>query len=163
MSKGDKEGFFRRMRTSENPGFEITMFSVSIAVALFVLTAIGFVTYYYVKGQVSHYTTAEVNEGTVTGTAVEVDDEESEPVETLPPDGNMIINEDNIFDFSEELKDAEFAYTTSAVNLRAEASLTSTVLMKIDFGQLVKMVEYDGGEWARWMGRADQGAREKPR
>ncbi|MBO6108886.1 MAG: SH3 domain-containing protein [Eubacterium sp.] len=147
--KEARDGFFSRMRHSKNPGFEITMFSISIAVALAVLVGVIMVAWYYFKGQAAHYTDEEVNAGSVTQAAVEVDVEDSEPVETIDPNSDAIINEDNIFDADEALKDAEFAYTTSDVNLRSDPSLTgSEVLLKIVMGEKVGMVEYDGGEWA---------------
>lgn len=149
MDKDTKKyGFFEKMKRSDRPGFEIAMFSISVAVALAVLVGIFMVGWYYYKGQAAHFTDEEVNAGSVTQAAVEVDKEEEEPVQTIDPNSDMIINEDNIFEGDEELKDAEFAYTTSAVNLREEASLTSNVLYKIPFGEKVTMISYDGKEWA---------------
>lgn len=149
MKEKRKSGFFNRMLKGEHPAFEITMFSVSIAVALAVLVGVIWVGYYYVKGQTSHFTEEEVNAGTVTDSAVEVDKEEVEPVETLPPDGDAIINEDTINTADEDLKNADSAYTTSTVNLRQDAALTATVLAKIPLGAKVTILKYDGKEWAK--------------
>ena len=144
-----KIGFFGRMLRSEHAAFEITMFTVSIAVSLFVLIGVIWVGYYYVKGQTSRFTEEEVNAGSVTESAVEIDEEESEPVETQAPNGEVIINEDNMYNAEEELKDADEAFTTSTVNLRNDASLTADVLLKIPFGAKVSMIEFDGKEWAK--------------
>ena len=142
-------GFFSRMRKSDKPGFEISMFSISVALSLFMLVAIVLVGWYYIKGQAGHYTDEEVNAGSVTQSAVEVDNKEEEPVPTVDPNSDVIINEDNVFDGDEELKTAEFAYTTSDVNMRSDASLTSAVIAKVPFGAEVKMISYDGKEWAK--------------
>ena len=146
-----KRGFFGRMLKAERPKLEITMFFISIIVAGLLLVGVVWIGYYYIKGQTNRYTDKEVNAGTVTESAVEIDEEEEiEPVETIAPDGDMIINEDNVFDNTAELKDATEAYTTSDVNLRSEASLTAPVLLKVPISTLVNIVEYDGeGEWVK--------------
>ena len=144
-----KSGFFSRMKKSDNPKFEISMFSISVALSLFVLVGLIMVGWYYYKGQSAHYTDEEVNAGSVTQGAVEVDKKEEEPVPTVDPNSDAIINDENTFDADEELKDAEYAYTTSDVNMRGDASLTAPVLMKVPFGAKVKMVSYDGKEWAK--------------
>lgn len=146
-----KHGFFGRMLRADKPALEVTMFFISIIVAGLMLVGIIWVGYYYIKGQTNRYTDKEVNAGTVTEAAVEIDEDEIEPVETIePPEGNMIVNEDNVFDSSAELKDATEAYTTSDVNLRAEPSLTAEVLSKVPISTLVQIVEYDGkGDWAK--------------
>ena len=147
MSK-KKYGFFGRMKRSDNPAFEIGMFSISVAIALAVLCGVLLVGWLYIKGRNARYTEEEVNAGTVTQAAVEVDKTEEEPVPTVDPNADMIEN-DQLIDYDEELKTASFAYTTSDVNLRMEPSLTSAVIMKLPFGTMVDMVSYDGKEWAK--------------
>ena len=143
-----KYGFFGRMKRSDNPAFEIGMFSISVAIALAVLVGVLLVGWWYIKGQTNRYTEEEVNAGTVTQAAVEVDKTEEEPVQTVDPNQDMIEN-DSLIDYDEELKTASTAYTTSDVNMRAEPSLTATVLMKVPLGTLVNMVSYDGKDWAK--------------
>ena len=147
MSKKEY-GFFSRMKKSDNPAFEIGMFSISIAIALAVLVGVLLVGWWYLKGQSNRYTEEEVNAGTVTQAAVEVDTTEEEPVQTIDPNQDMIENDD-LIDYDDELKNADFAYTTSDVNMRAEAALTASVLMKVPFGTEVGIVSYDGGDWAK--------------
>ncbi len=147
MSK-KKYGFFGRIKRSDNPAFEIGMFSISIAISLAVLVGVVLVAWFFIKGQTNRYTEEEVNAGTVTQAAVEVDKTEEEPVQTVDPNQEMIENDD-LVDFDEELKTAEYAYTTSDVNLRMEPSLTSTVIMKVPFGATVDMIKYDGDDWAK--------------
>ncbi|MCR4604573.1 MAG: SH3 domain-containing protein [Eubacterium sp.] len=142
-----KQSFFGKMLRSENPKFEITMFTVSIAVALAVLFATIWVGYYYIKGQTGRFSSEEVNANSVTGTSVEV--EEKEPVDTPVPSGDTFVNEDDFNDVDEGLKTADIAYTTSDVNLREQPSLTATVLAKVPYGKKVDMVSFDGKEWAK--------------
>ncbi len=143
-----KNGFFSRMRKSDNPAFEIGMFSISVAIALAVLVGVLLVGWWYIKGQTNRYTEEEVNAGTVTQAAVEVDKTEEEPVQTVDPNQDMIEN-DELNEYEDELKNADFAYTTSDVNMRSEASLTASVISKVPFGTEVKMISYDGGDWAK--------------
>ncbi len=143
-----KYGFFGRIKRSDNPAFEIGMFSISIAISLAVLVGLVLVAWFYIKGQTNRYTEEEVNAGTVTQAAVEVDKTEEEPVQTVDPNQEMIENDD-LIDYEDELKTAEYAYTTSDVNLRSEPSLTALVVMKVPFGASVDMISYDGGDWAK--------------
>ena len=147
MKKDKKYGFFGRMLRSENPRFEITMFTVSIAVALAVLFAIIWIAFYWLKGQTGRFSASDVNANTVTGTSVEV--EENEPVKTPVPSGDVVVNEEDFSDIDEELKNASFAFTTSDVNMRAEPSLTALVIAKLPFGTRVDMISFDGKEWAK--------------
>ncbi|MBO5488358.1 MAG: SH3 domain-containing protein [Eubacterium sp.] len=139
--------FFSNMKNDEHRVFEITMFSVSSVVALVVVACcIMLGSLYFNNG--NQISDEEANAGSVTGTAV-TEREEAEP--TATPDSNSVIHEDDFnSDIDEELANSEYAYTTTNVNMRSEASLTAGVLVKVPSSTKVKVVKLtDDKEWCQ--------------
>lgn len=144
----EKKNFFNRMKTSEHKGFEISMFAISVALALAVLITAVWIGVYIHNANSSKITDAEADEGSVTGSAV-VADEDDDPQETPIPDQDAIVsdNEDYDDEVDPDLKDAEYGFTTAVVNLRSEASLTASVIVKVPMGARVKLISMTKDNW----------------
>lgn len=142
--KKDKKGFFARMLSSEHKIFETSMFSISVILSLVLVVGIWFsVSKMYFNND--KITDEEADASVVTGSVVAV---RESPEPTLPPSGNMMINEDDMgTDVDEELANASEGYTTSTVNMRSEPSLTATVVTKVPASTKVKFIKLHKKEW----------------
>jgi uncharacterized protein YgiM (DUF1202 family) len=150
-----KGNFFQRLKNEEHRGFEITMFSISICVAAAVLvTAILLIAYLH-KANSTKISDEEVNATNVTESAVTVTEEPSEE----PYDNAIVHGNEEDFDddeADEELKNSDYGYTTTTVNMRSEGSLTATVVIKVPAGEKVEFVELQ--EDNKWMKVTYQGS-----
>lgn len=141
----NKKGFINKIKTSEHKGFEISMFVISVVLAMAVVITVVWIGVYLQKANATKITDEEADAGSVTESAV-VADKDEEPLST--PDGNIIERDDDFEDdIDEELKDAEYAYTTAVVNLRSTASLTASVITKVPMGVRVKLVRMTKDNW----------------
>ena len=135
--KKDKKGFFARMLSSEHKIFEVSMFSISVILSLVLVVGISYAAskIYFNDNEI---TEEEADASSATGTSVTV---RESPEPTLPPSGNMMINEDDLgTDIDDELAKAAEGYTTSTVNMRSEPSLTATVVTKVPMSTKVKFI-----------------------
>ncbi len=132
-----KVNFFEKMKTAEHRGFEISMFAVSILMAVVVLISIVMLGIYWGKGS-SNTVSDDGADDMATSSAVTVDNDEDSAVATQPPE-NPIISEDDFGSSDEDLKAGEFAYTTAYVNMRSEASLSASVVTKVPSGTKLKL------------------------
>ncbi len=141
-----KENFFNRLKNEEHRAFEITMFAVSVCVALVVLTSVVIVFAYFQKARGERISEEEVNATNVTDAAITVTEEpEGTPFDPVIK-GNEEDFDDNEVD--EDLKNSKVGYTTATVNLRDKGSLTAAVLMKVPAGSKVKLLGLqDDNEW----------------
>lgn len=140
-----KVNFFEKMKTAEHRGFEISMFAVSILMAVVVLISIVMLGIYWGKGS-SNTVSDDGTDDMATSSAVTVDNDEDSAVATQPPE-NPIISEDDFGSSDEDLKAGEFAYTTAYVNMRSEASLSASVVTKVPSGTKLKLLELEKEEW----------------
>lgn len=142
--KKDKKGFFARMLSSEHKIFETSMFSISVILSLVLVIGISFsVSKMYFNDD--KITDEEADASAVTGSVVSV---RESPEPTLPPSGNMMINEDDLgMDVDDELANASEGYTTSTVNMRSEPSLTAAVVTKVPASTKVKFIKLHKKEW----------------
>lgn len=142
--KKEKKGFFAKMLSSEHRVFETSMFGISVILSLALVIGIG----YYVN--ITYFdnnviTDEEANASSVTEGALTVS-ETPEPVAT--PDGNVVETEEDFgADIDEELVNAKEGYTTTTVNMRSEASLTSSVVVKVPMGQKLTFIKLHDKEW----------------
>ncbi|MCR5691456.1 MAG: SH3 domain-containing protein [Eubacterium sp.] len=136
--------FFSKMKNDEHRVFEITMFSVSSVVALVVLVCIIMLGNFYLNHS-DDITDEEANAGSVTESAI-TETEQPEAIPTKNPE--LVVHEDDDSEIDEDLATAEYAYTTTNVNMRAEMNLTADVLDKVPSGTKVKVVKLsDDKEW----------------
>ena len=145
---GDKINFFQKLKNEENSGLEITMFSISVVVAVFVLACIVTLGVLLHKANANRITDEEANANNVTGASVTVTEQP-----TASPETNAIVagNEEDFGtdDVDDELKNADSAYTTASVNLRSEPSLTASVVTKVPAATKVKVSGLDDSN--KWM------------
>lgn len=145
---GDKINFFQKLKNEENSGLEITMFSISVVVAVFVLACIVTLGVLLHKANANRITDEEANANNVTGASVTVTEQP-----TASPETNAIVagNEEDFGtdDVDNELKNADSAYTTASVNLRSEPSLTASVVTKVPAATKVKVSGLDDSN--KWM------------
>lgn len=141
----EKNNFFQKMRTAEHKGFEISMFVISLVLALAVVVSVVWIGIYFRNSNAAKVTEAEANAGSVTESAVVAD--EKEPMST--PDGNAVISDTDYYDndIDPDLKDAKAGYTTAVVNLRSSASLTASVVTKVPMGVKVKFLGLNDDGW----------------
>ena len=145
----DKENFFNKLKNEEHRGFEITMFSVSVCVAVVMLISVIMLLVYWHKANADKISDEEVNATNVavTEAAVTVTEKPNE-VTT----GSAVVTEndfDEDDDVDDELKEATYAYTTTKVNMRNDGSLTADVVTKVPAGKKVKIIELT--EDHKWM------------
>lgn len=88
--KENQEGFFAKMKNAERSGFEITMFVISVVVALAVLISVIWLAIFWNKANSNKITDEEADASSVTESAVAVETEEP----TATPYGSAIITED---------------------------------------------------------------------
>ena len=138
---------FHKMRNEEHRVFEITMFSVSVCIALAVLITIVMVGIYFQKGRADKISDADADADSVTSGAVTV----TEEPETVTGPAIISGNEEDFEDSEEveELKNSDFGYTTATVNMRSEGSLTASVVTKVPAGSKVDFVELQSDN--KWM------------
>lgn len=141
----EKPGFFQKMKTAENKGFEISMFVISLILAFAVVVSVVWIGIYFHNTNAAKITDAEANAGSVTESAVVADDDE--PVST--PKGNAVESDTDYYedDIDPDLKDAKFGFTTAVVNLRSSASLTAAVVTKVPMGARVKFLGMKDEGW----------------
>lgn len=139
----EKDNFFKKMLNSKHRVLEISMFSISVILSLVLIVGIGFyASTFFVKDTI---TDEEANASSVTDSATTVR-EEPEPTQT--PDGNTMINEDDIgANIDEDLATATEGYTTTSVNMRSEPSLTSSVLAKVPMNTKLSFIKLHDSEW----------------
>lgn len=140
-----KVNFFKKMKTAEHRGFEISMFAVSILMVIVVLISIVMLGIYWGKGS-SDTISDDGNDDIATSSAVTVANDEDSAVATQPPE-NPIVSEDDVNNFDEDLKAGKYAYTTAYVNMRSEASLSASVVAKVPSGTKLKLIELEAEEW----------------
>ena len=131
--------FFSKMKNDEHSLFEIIMFSISGVVSVVVLVcAIMLGNFMFSKQDT--VTDQEADAGSVTGSAVT---ETEEPSATATPDANSVVHEDDNTndDIDASLANSDYAYTTTSVNMRSDASLTSSVLTKVPSGTKLKLTK----------------------
>lgn len=145
--KEKKESFFNRLKTEEHRGFEITMFVISVGIALtIVISLIVLVSYF--RGAGEKISDEEVNATNVTDAAITVTEVPSETPFDAIISGNEEDYDDNEID--EKLKTSKYGYTTATVNLRDGGSLTASVLMKVPAGAKLKLLELmEDNEWMK--------------
>ena len=80
-----KVNFFEKMKTAEHRGFEISMFAVSILMAVVVLISIVMLGIYWGKGS-SNTVSDDGADDMATSSAVTVDNDEDSAVATQPPE-----------------------------------------------------------------------------
>ena len=138
--------FFSKMKNDEHSLFEIIMFSISGVVSVVVLVcAIMLGNFMFSKQDT--VTDQEADAGSVTGSAVT---ETEEPSATATPDANSVVHEDDNTndDIDAFLANSDYAYTTTSVNMRSDASLTSSVLTKVPSGTKLKLTKLsDDKQW----------------
>lgn len=143
----NKEGFFSKMKTAENRGFEITMFIISIAISIGMLLSVGLLIYFWNSGG------TEVAEEEDTGGSVVVSESaiEATAEPSATPYDNAIISDYQEDDdsYDKDLLDQDYGYTTSVVNLRTEPALTATVAVKVPSGTKVKLIKMQKDEWMK--------------
>ena len=141
----EKIGFFEKMKTAENKGFEISMFVISIVLALAVVISVIWLGIYFRNASAAKITDEEANANSVTESAVVQDDDEPMPT----PDGKAVVSDSDDYesDIDPELKDAKFGYTTAVVNLRSSASLTASVVTKVPMGVRLKFFGMNDDDW----------------
>lgn len=142
--KKERKGFFAKMLSSEHKVFETTMFGISVILSLALVIGIG---YYVLITQFDNnvITDEEANASSVTDGALTVA-ETPEPVPT--PEGNMVENDDEMgANIDEDLATAKEGFTTTAVNMRSEPSLTSSVVAKVPSGTKLTFIKLHDKEW----------------
>lgn len=143
----EKENFFNRLKTEEHSGFEITMFVISVGIALAVVISI-IVLISYFRGAGEKISEEEINANNVTDAAITVTEVPSETPFDAIVRGNAEDFDDT--DIDEELKNSKYGYTTATVNLRDGGSLTAAVLMKVPAGAKLELLELmDDNEWMK--------------
>ena len=146
--KENQEGFFAKMKNAERSGFEITMFVISVVVALAVLISVIWLAIFWNKANSNKITDEEADASSVTESAVAVETEEP----TATPYGSAIItdkpvSEDDDETVDEDLAKSKYGYTTAVVNLRSAASLTASVVTKVPLHAKVKLIKLHDKEW----------------
>ena len=150
MSGENKQKFTEKLKTDKKFRFEFIVGIWSGIIACVLLVALVFVAKIYIFSDKSIDSDEIVDE-----TPAVVTEQAVEPEKTNPPYKSAIIsgNEEDFDDDEndeemEELKSAKTAYATTVVNLRSEASLTASVITKLDAGDEVDILEY-GKEWTK--------------
>lgn len=138
-----KDNFFAKMIHSEHRAFEISMFSISVILSLVLVIGIGFYASTFFGNNT--ITDEEANASSVTDSATTV---REQPEPTSTPDGDMMVNEDDVgANIDENLASATEGYTTTSVNMRAEPSLTATIVMKVPMNTKLTFIKLHDGEW----------------
>ena len=150
MSGENKQKFTEKLKTDKKFRFEFIVGIWSGIIACVLLVALVFVAKIYIFSDKSIDSDEIVDE-----TPAVVTEQAVEPEKTNPPYKSAIINgneedfdDDKNDEEMEELKSAKTAYATTVVNLRSEASLTASVITKLDAGDEVDILEY-GKEWTK--------------
>lgn len=137
-----KVNFFAKLKTAEHRNFEITMFVISVLIAIVLLACVVILGVYWGKGASDKI--ADDGEDIVSSAAVTVTEEPSEATSTP---SSLIMPDDDDLGIDEDLKPGSRAYTTAYVNMRSEASLTAAVVTKVPSGARVKIVKLEKKEW----------------
>ncbi len=150
MSAENKQKFTEKLKTDKKFRLEFIVGIWSGLIACVLLVALVFIAKIYIFSDKSIDSDEIVDE-----TPAVVTEQAIEPEKTNPPYKSAIIsgneedfNDDENDEEIEELKSAKTAYATTVVNLRSEASLTASVITKLDAGDEVDILEY-GREWTK--------------
>ncbi len=138
--------FFGKFKEDKKYRFEAIVGVWSGIVALILIVAVVFVFKTFVLDSEADIADDGSGMDTTPVTAQSVTADKNQ--ETPKPYDVAVINENDIEDEDEELKDAKVAYATTDVNVRESGDLTANVLGKLSRGQKVKILEY-GKEWTK--------------
>lgn len=150
MSEENKQKFTEKLKTDKKFRFEFIVGIWSGIIACVLLVALVFVAKIYIFSDKSIDSDEIADE-----TPAVVTEQAVEPEKTDPPYDKAIIsgNEEDFDDDEndeemEGLKSAKTAYAATVVNMRSEASLTASVITKLNAGDEVDILEY-GKEWTK--------------